>query len=342
MIGVDANQHSLQRAEADCKHQIPWARDEEIYVKALNDIIEEHKVDLVTVQLESEMRTISRNRDKLSAPVFLPSLQFIEDCDDKWVSYAKWEKAGVPTPKSILIGSPADLEKAYDELGGRMWLRGLTGTGGKGSIPISPDEKQFKGMSRADILEQAEAWIKLWGDWGGFMAAELMTKETSSWESVWSHGKLIASQVRKRLYWEFSNLTRSGVTGITGASETMVDPVTEQVCRDATLALDSEPHGIIGVDVAFDSSGKPKVTEINAGRFMSGGVILFAEKSFNFPYVAAMTGLGKPVKIDGDISNPFPAGMICIRGMDLKPVITSHDEINAAEAELQGRIDRLK
>lgn len=328
VIGVDANRYGLQRAEADKKFQVPWARDDS-YVSVINDIIDENKIDLVTVQLEGEMLPMSENRDKLHAPLFLPRHEAIVTCDSKWASYEKWEKAGVAVPKSILIKTREDLKDALEELGGKMWLRGLTGTGGKGSIPVTS-------------VEKAVSWIDLWNGWGNFMAAELLTKETSSWESVWSHGKLVAAQVRKRLYWEFGNLTMSGVTGITGASETVNDAVVERVSRAATLAIDPEPHGIMGVDVAFDDAGTPKVTEINAGRFMSGGVILFASNGFNFPYVAAKTGLGESVDGVAGVTNPFPEGMICIRGLDVEPVITTRERMEAPIKELEQRMAKLK
>jgi carbamoyl-phosphate synthase large subunit len=152
----------------------------------------------------------------------------------------------------------------------------------------------------------------------------------------------VAAQVRKRLYWEFGNLTMSGVTGITGASETVSDPAVERVSRDAVMAIDPEPHGIMGVDVAFDDKGRPKVTEINSGRFMSGGVILFASHGFNFPYVAAKAGLGEKINGAGNMISPFPEGMICIRGLDVEPVITTRQRMEAPVSEMERRLARLK
>lgn len=315
VVGVDANQYGLQRAETDFKYLVPWAR-ESAYFDVLNDIIDGTGVDLVTVQLEAELAPISANRSLLNAPVFLPRHETILACDSKWDSYEKFVKAGVPVPCSILINSEADLKRAFDELGPTVWLRALTGTGGKGSLPASS-------------FEEGRAWIDMWRGWGNFMAAELLSKETVSWESVWSNGKLVAAQLRKRLYWEFSNLTVSGVTGITGASETATEPGSQRVAHEAVMAIDPEPHGIMGVDLAFDRDGNPKVTEINAGRFMSGGVILFAQSGFNFPYVAAKTGMGETVDGSMKMTNPFPDGMVCVRGLDIEPVITTRSVINS-------------
>lgn len=323
LTGVDADPYSLQRSEISERYLIPRAK-ESSYIDTLNSVIDECGIDLVTVQLEAELLTVSANRHLLHAPVFLPRHETMVICDSKWETHSRLEAAGVPVPGSMHINNEADLEKAFERFGHNMWIRALNGTGGNGSM-------------NATSLAEAKNWINLWNGWGNFMAAELLSKETSSWESVWNNGTLVACQVRKRLRWEFANLTISGVTGITGASETVTEPEVERVCKAAVLAVDPKPHGIMGVDVAFDANGTPKVTEINGGRFMSGGVILFAQHGFNFPYSAVKTAMQETVS-DADIAiNPFPDGMVCVRGVDVPPTITTREAINRDIREARDR-----
>lgn len=319
VIGADADNYGLQRAETDTKILIPRASDPN-YIDALNWIIDKYRIDLVTVQLEAELLPVSEQRNRLNAPVYLPDHNTMVVCDDKWASYEAWEKSGVPVPESILISDESDLASALDRLGGKMWLRSLTGAGGKGSLPV-------------DNLDAARKWVDMWNGWGDFMAAQLLTKETSSWESVWDNGRLVAAQTRKRLRWEFSKMTPSGVTGITGASETVTDPIVEQVCARAVCAVDRKPHGIMGVDVSFDEAGKPYVTEINSGRFMSGGVILFANHGANFPYFAVKAGLGESTEFAVTGIDTLEDNLVCVRGLDVEPVITHRDALSAVESQ---------
>lgn len=319
VIGVDADVYGLQRAATCAGYVVPRASDHN-YIDALNAVIDQHGIEMVFVQLEAELLPISAKRHLLHAPVFLPRHETMLVCDSKFASYEKWQAAGIPVPESIKINSKQDLESALEHLGGNMWLRSMSGAGGKGSLPI-----------RNGDIEKAMNWVEMWKGWGNFMAAELLTEQTSSWESVWNHGKLVAAQVRKRIRWEFSSMTMSGVTGITGVSETEDNVAVQNICHDAVLAVDPEPHGIMGVDVSIDSTGNPKVTEINAGRFMSGGAILFAQQGFNFPYVATKTAFGESVDgVDGAI-NPLPNGLVCVRGLDIEPIITTRAAINALE-----------
>lgn len=315
ITGVDADAYSIQRSEISERYLVPRAK-ESSYIDTLNSIIDECGIDLVTVQLEAELLKISENRHLLNARVFLPRHETMLICDSKWETSARLEAAGVPVPESMHINNETDLEEAFERFDHSMWVRASSGTGGKGSL-------------NATSLTDARNWMNLWNGWGNFMAAELLSKETSSWESVWHNGTLVASQVRKRLRWEFANLTISGVTGITGASETVTEPEVERVCKTAVLAIDPKPHGIMGVDVAFDPEGTPKVTEINGGRFMSGGVILFAEHGFNFPYIAVKTAMQETICEEDIAINPFPDGMVCVRGVDVPPAITTRDAINS-------------
>lgn len=323
LTGVDADPYSLQRSEISERYLVPRAKDS-AYIKTLNSIIDECGIDLVTVQLEAELLPVSANRHLLHAPVFLPRHETIVICDSKWETHARLTAADVPVPLSLRINTEADLVEAFERYEHNMWIRALNGTGGKGSM-------------NATSLEVARNWINLWNGWGNFMAAELLSKETSSWESVWHNGTLVTSQVRRRLRWEFSNLTISGVTGITGVSETVTQPDVERVCKAAVLAVDPKPHGIMGVDVAFDKNGMPKVTEINAGRFMSGGVILFAQHGYNFPYAAVKTAMRETISESDIAINPFPDGMICVRGVDVPPTITTREQINRDIREARDR-----
>lgn len=328
VIGVDGDSISLQRSLADVNIRVPRA-DDPAYVDLLNEVIEHCKVDLVTVQLEAELMPVSANRDRIKADVFLPKHETIEIGDSKWASFDVWKRAGVSTPESVLINSADDLAEAFRHFNGKLWLRALRGAGGKGSLAVTS-------------LDDGRKWLDLWEGKADFMAAELLREDAWSWESVWDRGRLVLAQARKRLRWEFRNLTMSGVTGIAGASETVSDPAMEQLCIDAVLAIDPEPHGIMGLDISFDDSGKPYVTELNPGRFMSGGSLLLAEHGLNLAEVAIDVATGQWPEDSRLDDYRLPDGMISISGIDVDPIVTTRRQLDEIDGEYAARLGRSR
>ena len=324
LIGVDAHKFMLQRAEADERYLVPRA-DEDDYIPVLRSIVDETRPDLLCCTLPAEMVAISAARDHLGTRTFLPRHETIVQTDSKMATFERLRQAGVPVPQSLLINTEADLDQAFQQLGDALWLRAIRGTGGKGSLPVSD-------------FQTAKNWIDLRRGWGSFMAAELLEEQTMTWESIWRRGELIVAQGRKRLYWEFAKLTLSGVTGITGAGETMANSQVDEIAIQAIKALDPEPHGVLCVDLSYDRRGRPNVTEINAGRFLSSGVILSNDsRGVNLPHISVQVAFEEELDIETPLMNPLPIGMVYIRGLDMEPVVTYMDYVNTFETALQDR-----
>ena len=323
LIGVDSHKFMLQRAETDEKYLVPRA-DEPDYVPCLRSIVDETGTDFLCVGLEAELLPISAARDRVGTRTFLPKHETMALCGSKMGSYEVWRQAGVPVPQSMLLETETDLRRAFQEIGTDLWLREITGTGGKGSLPVSD-------------FAVAKSWIELRRGWGRFMAAQRLEAEAATWESIWRDGELVAAQGRKRHYWEFANLTLSGVTGMTGSWETIADPQVDDISAQAIKAIDPEPHGIMTVNLAYDQRGVPNVTEINAGRFASGEIVYLTPFGPNFAYIMVQLALGEEVDLELPLVNPFPEGIVKDRGMDIEPILTDMGSIDSFEAELQQR-----
>ncbi len=227
-------------------------------------------------------------------------------------------EAGVPVPRSMRIHTPDDLQRALGLYDRNVWLRAVTGTGGRGALPVN----------EAD-LEKAKTWITLHRGWGGFMASERLPGRNITWESVWQDGELVFSQGSQPLYWEHSNLTLSGVTGIVGALRWTADVEVDSIGEAAMEAIAARPHGIFTVDMTYDSRGRPRVTEINAGRFAQTGVTMFAAHGVNIAYCAVKIALERGLSIDIGAFSPYPTDTVVIRGIDVKPVVLPVSDIEA-------------
>lgn len=315
LIGMSSGLTDLFLANVDEKYVVPPAMDAG-YEAALLRLCAKVKPDLIHLQHDFEVRAVSRMRSKIEAlgvKIFLPSVETIENCVDKEKSYAIWERAGVPVPKTMILHNPEDLKKAFAQYGETIWIRAIEGAGGAGALP-------------ANNYDFAKIWIDRFNGWGNFTASELLTKDTVTWLSIWHHGELVVAQTRRRLSWNFGNRTLSGVTGITGVGETYSNAEVDRISQQAINTLDAKPHGIFAVDMTYDKAGVPNPTEINIGRFFTTHHF-FTEAGVNFPKIYCDLALdGKFPSLEKKI-NPLPDGLVWIRGMDVAPVLTTRAEL---------------
>jgi hypothetical protein len=287
----------------------------------LNAVVERERVDLVHAQNDAEVTFLSEHRDQVAARLFLPAKATVRVCQDKFRSFQRWQAAGLPVPDTLLLTSEDELKAAFERFDGALWLRATTGAGGKGSLPVRD-------------YDTARSWLDFHQGWGGFTAAELLEPDSVTWMSVWHDGELVVAQGRRRLYWELSRVSPSGVTGVTGAGVTISDATLDHLATRAVLAIDPRPHGLFGVDLTYDGTGTPNPTEINVGRFFTTHQF-FTALGLNLPYVYVRLAFGEPPPPIGRRHNPLPDGMVWVRGVDFEPVLTSVAEIDRHVARLE-------
>jgi carbamoyl-phosphate synthase large subunit len=319
IIGVDCNKYHLNLAEVDHRYLVPCVNDPD-YIDILNYIIKKHQIDFLHSQPDVEIEFLSAHREDLKVKTNFPSENTVRICTNKWESYKRWKDAGIKVPKTLFIQNEKDLSSAFKELGGNIWVRDIKGAGGKGSLPTSN-------------TKEAIAWVNFCDGFGHFTAAELLSKRTVTWSSIWDNGQLIIAQTRERMYWEYSNNSSSGVTGMTGTGITVDDETVNNVAIASIFAIDPVPHGIFSVDMTYDFNGIPNPTEINIARFFTTHYF-FTSAGINFPDIFVRNFLGLPIKKLKKKINPLPEGLAWIRGMDSKPVLVGTSRFLQLEKEL--------
>ncbi len=318
VVGIGSEATDLMLSKVSKKYQVPYAQ-EKTYKNILLKILSKEAPDLIHFQNDIEILEASKFRDDIQATgtkLFMPSHEVIENCVDKGISYAIWEKEGIKVPKTFLINDESDLKRAFNTLAneeGKIWLRATVGGGGKGALP-------------ANNYDFARIWIDKFKGWGTFTAAEMLTPNSVTWLSIWHEGELVVAQTRRRRAWNFGNRTLSGVTGITGVAETYSSDIVTKVAMDSILAIDKKPHGIYGVDMTYDSKGFPNPTEINISRFFTT-VYFFTKAGLNMPKIFKDIVLYNEFPSLEKKINPLPDGLIWIRGMDRDPILTTEQEI---------------
>ena len=322
LIGATSMPSDLMLADVDEKHVVPNATAPG-YRAAILDLLARTRPDFMHVQSDYEVLAVSRLRDEISrlgVRLFLPSQETVENCVDKEKSYAIWSRAGITVPRTMMLNDPDDLKRAFATLGERIWIRATVGGGGRGALPTSS-------------FDFGRAWIDEYRGWGSFTAAELLSDRSVTWQSIWHEGELVVAQARRRHKWNYGNRTLSGVTGITGVGETCSDEDVTQIALAAIKAVDSRPHGVFCVDMTYDRHGVPNPTEINIGRFFTT-CYFFTRAGLNFPEIYCDLALeGRFPSLARKI-NPLPDGLVWIRGMDVAPVLTTHEELAKLESQL--------
>ena len=123
---------------------------------------------------------------------------------------------------------------------------------------------------------------------------------------------------------------------MTGTGVTVSDPNLDEIAQRAILAVDPEPNGVFGVDLTYDRQGVPNPTEINIGRFFTTHQF-FTAAGLNMPYIFAQCALAEGTPSVSPKINPLPAGLAWVRGMDVKPVLTTTTRIEADKESLEAR-----
>lgn len=319
VIGMGSEPSDLVLSAAQRKYYMPYANTPE-YRERLLALLQLERPDLLHFQNDLEIWHASLLRDEILATgtkLFMPDHDVIDTCVHKHKSYQAFVNAGVPVPRNIAIDNEDDLRRAFAELGdasGKIWLRAASiGGGGKGSIPT------------ADYA-LAKAWIDHYKGWGDFVAAQMLTPDTITWLSIWYHGELIVAQSRERRGWTHGNRSISGVTGVTKVGVTCDNAQATEIAIAACKAVSPKPHGIFGVDMAYDSAGVPNPTEINISRFFTT-VRFFTEAGLNLPAIFKDLGLyGTRPQLARPI-NPLPNDLLWLRGMDVVPRLMTAEQM---------------
>jgi carbamoyl-phosphate synthase large subunit len=319
IMGMGSEPTDLVMSAAQEKYYIPYANSSK-YKESLLHLLNDIKPDLIHFQNDLEIYHASEFRDEIHAcgvKTFMPDHGVIDTCVHKYKTYLKFKNAGITVPTNYLINEQEDLKKAFSDLGdvdGNIWLRASSiGGGGKGSLPTN--DYTF-----------AKGWLDRYNGWGDFVAAEMLTAETVTWLSIWYQGELVVGQTRIRKGWTHGNRSVSGVTGVTKVGQTFSDPLVDEIAIKSIKAVSDKPHGIFGVDMTYNKNGVPNPTEINISRFFTT-VLFFTEAGLNMPEIFKDIALYNEFpKLKSKI-NPLDNGLMWLRGMDTKPMLTRSEEI---------------
>jgi len=331
ILAADASPHYVLLALGHERALVPRASDREAYLSELNRLIDRHDIDFVMPNNSLEIAVLSAERGRIRAPVFLPDPPVLQTANSKWASYQAWADTDIPVPLTALLSSPDDVRDAFEAMRADddtpVWVRGA-GIPGKGigvaSLPCR-------------TVAQAVQWIDYWRGWGGMIASEYLPGRNLTWMGLFREGCLVTSQGRERLAYVIPHVSPSGITGAPAISKTVHDAEVNRIGEAAVLALDPTYTGVGFIDLKGDAQGRPRVTELNAGRFGTTHYFYTAAGA-NFPELTLQIAAGEEPSVP--TRDILPADLVWIRTLDAGPVLTTTDAIASGQTPSLAAGDR--
>lgn len=259
MVTIDPSSSSISTISDD-KHKIVENGTEKktLEISPYNTIC----ITRRTCIKNSESRDFVRELEKLGY-VMINSLDCIDACEDKFITYKKLKDAGVPTPKTTVVTSSSlnKLQEKVDSIGGSFPIIGkiLNGTQGVGVMIFdsmmslrSCLQTMFKLSPKSDIILQekinSEYDLRVHVLYKGF---ERITSGIDGFE-------VIGCMKRNLLDGDFRSNYSLGSTAEKGT----LTPEQEKIAKQAAKAVNAR---WCGVDLIMDSRTKQSyVIEVNS------------------------------------------------------------------------------
>ena len=318
-VGCDASPYYVHLALTHERALVPRASDESAYIEAIRDLLLRFDLNFLFPNSSVEMMVLTRHRDELPARMLVPSLRTQEVAASKWLTYQRWREAGIPVPRTVLIETPADIERAFDEISTRpVWFRGA-GIPGRGV-----------GMAALPCRSPVEAlgWVTFHNGFGQFIASEYLPGENLTFLGLFRRGRLVTSQGRERDLYVIPHVSPSGITGAPAVCHTVHRDDLNDLGERAVLAVDPEFDGVAFVDFKGDAQGRILPTELNAGRFGTTHHF-YTVAGRNLPYYLLKLAFEEPLPEDLPRYNALPADLYWIRTLDAGPVLLRGEDIRA-------------
>jgi carbamoylphosphate synthase large subunit len=136
IIGTEPVPYRFWNAEADEMYPLVAGTDPR-FIRPLKALAVKTRADVVYASdTNDELLKLSKHRQEIMATgarVLMPDDEKVAIFEDKWKTYGFLKKAGVRAPASEIVDTPEQLDALLDRFG-KVWLRAVYGSGGRGSI----------------------------------------------------------------------------------------------------------------------------------------------------------------------------------------------------------------
>jgi carbamoyl-phosphate synthase large subunit len=325
VIGAHADRFVLRNAPTERRYLLPPATHPD-FADALTRLVAAERIDVTLPTSDAEVRAVAALRETVGGRTLLPSLATIDLCQDKYAFAEYLAARGVPVPQTVALRTLDDVDVAFATLSrhARLWCRRRRGQGGLGALPVARPE-------------QARAWIEYWREMRGvpvadFTLAEYLPGRDLAGQALFAGGEPILTRVYERLSYLGGAAAPSGV-GLAMLSRRITDPGVADLVTAAVRAIEPAAAGIFTFDARGDVDDRPRLTEINAGRFSLSTNLLDLSSKVTMASAYVRLALGERLQ---PIVEPEPADeWYMVRDYDVAPGVWRADDFFSGIEEAQ-------
>lgn len=318
LIGCDIcdNPYGLYEGLYERIYRVPTASNIDAYGQVIDQIRRVEGIDVALVVPELEV--LAWTERSFGIPALLPPPRFSRTA----ISKRKVHDAlsGSHLVPNYLIVSRSELMDGsvrgrLDAVCYPLWLRDVSegSTSGRGAVLV-------------EDLQQAQAWCELNRDIETYMAAEYLPGRNLACLMLFEEGRVMKRASYERLTYFMHRVSVSGITGNISEGQLIHHPEAEAVAEQAVMTLAAQSaetmRGMVTVDLRCDSSGRPRVTEINL-RQVAAASAFAEEPGANLAEAQLLLTLGRanllsPHRIE------FPPHNRLLRDIDGQPVYVAN------------------
>ena len=273
IVVADTSSALLAVLDARARYVLPKANNKD-YLTKLNRILKKEEIDFIFFGSDIEIRVASKNAAEIKTKIWLPKYETVRIMQDKYLCNKLWEKAGICVPKSKIV-------KVVEDLRGNSWLRPLGYIGGGAKL-----------ARYAKTKREAVQWVGEHTGFNQFTISEYLPGRLFGFDSLWKDGRLIGHFLKERLRYLNEGEELGFSTSVIKNSD---NKLAIKTAIDAILAIDQIPDGVFTVDLRENTAGKPAVTEINPGRFLTTSLLFFLKTGYDLPNDYINMALGREI-----------------------------------------------
>ena len=316
IVGCHDNRFALKQSAAD-RNYVTSPPPEPSFVDELRHIVQAERIALVIPTTDRDVKVLAALGDEIPTRLFLPRLEVIELCQDKYTLTEFLREHGLPVPETYAVADMEGIEAVFARLAphARVWCRLRRGQGALGAVLVTSPE-------------QARTWIRFWEERRGdppsaFTLSEYLPGRDVAAQTLWQEGRLVLVKTYERLTYLGAS-DPMGVSSIAALSKTVVEPRIAGTCARAVRAVDPAASGVFVLDLKENVEGVPCITEINAGRFGMSTNIFDLPGKHNMAVTYVRLALGEPV----DLREEYDAieDYYMVRDVDTAPSVHHADE----------------
>lgn len=313
IAGTEFNKYYIQFPNLDVSFRTPRHSDPS-FIPVIKELARKYKISFLHPNPSSEARVVAEHLsdfEEIGVRTFLPSAKAI--APDKEEMWNLMRSKNVRVPGTYFIQALESLDEGFKKMSSPLWLRTKQGAGARLSLKLN-------------TAEEARYWIKLnvmqqRARATDFMLQEFLPGRDIAFDSLWYHGRMVASSARERLEYPFKHISLTGLTGTPSVARIIHDKSVNRLGIDSVKALEKSPNGFYSTDIKEDSEGRPAVTEVDGKWHTTASLWGYAfakakgDNSFNIAYTYLKLGLENPGKFKSS-ENLYPEGYKLIRQMD--------------------------